>query len=334
MPNTPVRAAAEGMSDYPRNPQSKGFVRNLLMGWSSRASDAPATSEQERFMNQHVNRRNVFASSAAMAAAAIPFESSNAEPVEAPLDKVNRLARELSLAMDDWMADLGGAKDEFVAEIFPSKAREFPIGFRHNLGDWSPDEELVSLAQEFKEAEAKWCELRDQCDVAIGDFEEKHGLPADHCPTKDYPEYWEERHVECDPLINASADAAEVCDGIRKRLHAIPAKTIAGIAAKAQTLRFDTGLYPEEPERLMKDWDWDVECLHLFVQEASAMAASFDARFGRAFTTGLIPTGRGSYVPAGSISLTEILRRYDLAAAEGESTMPREDVIASFAAAC
>jgi hypothetical protein len=32
MPKTPVRAAAEGMPNYPRNPQRLGFFRELLMG--------------------------------------------------------------------------------------------------------------------------------------------------------------------------------------------------------------------------------------------------------------------------------------------------------------
>lgn len=45
--------------------------------------------------------------------------------------------------------------------------------------------------------------------------------------------------------------------------------------------------------------------------------------------TTLIPTGRGSYVPTGSISLAELLlRRYDLA--DGHRTMAREAVIAAF----
>lgn len=44
--------------------------------------------------------------------------------------------------------------------------------------------------------------------------------------------------------------------------------------------------------------------------------------------TRLIPTGRGSYVRAGTIPLAELLRRYDLAA--GHTTMPRDAVIAAF----
>jgi hypothetical protein len=99
----------------------------------------PPTIEAGRsIMNQHVNRRKVFASSVALAAAAIPFDNGNASPLpqsEAPVTKVNRLARELSLAMDDWMKDLGEGPDACVAHIYPSKSR-WHSGFQsfHGLG--------------------------------------------------------------------------------------------------------------------------------------------------------------------------------------------------------
>ncbi|TIO90455.1 MAG: hypothetical protein E5X98_03715, partial [Mesorhizobium sp.] len=59
------------MSNYPRNPQSNGFIRKLLMRWSSPAKYARVTEEfvQESFMNQHVDRRALLASSAAATAA-------------------------------------------------------------------------------------------------------------------------------------------------------------------------------------------------------------------------------------------------------------------------
>jgi len=76
-----------------------------------------------------------------------------------------------------------------------------------------------------------------------------------------------QRSVACDHFIDAVADAAGELDVLANRIRAIPAATIAGIAAKAATLQFDTSLYPEEPERPLRDWDWDVECLYLFVQE-------------------------------------------------------------------
>ncbi|ESY70017.1 hypothetical protein X742_05770 [Mesorhizobium sp. LNHC232B00] len=45
----------------------------------------------------------------------------------------------------------------------------------------------------------------------------------------------------------------------------------------------------------------------------------------------LIPTGRGSYMRAGTITLAELLRRYDMADG-GHQTMTREAVIAAFVA--
>ncbi|MGX5805341.1 hypothetical protein ACWGS9_29505 [Bradyrhizobium sp. Arg314] len=77
MPNTPVRAAAEGMSDYPRNSHrthpfaiAGAFFRKVLMPWHARAKNAVVTKEsvQESFMNQHVDRRALLASSAVAAA--------------------------------------------------------------------------------------------------------------------------------------------------------------------------------------------------------------------------------------------------------------------------
>jgi hypothetical protein len=77
MPNTSVRAAAEGMPNYPRNPHRFALVRKLLMRWSSRAENAPViqSSVQESFMNQHVDRRQLVAGTAfaAMASSSTAF---------------------------------------------------------------------------------------------------------------------------------------------------------------------------------------------------------------------------------------------------------------------
>jgi hypothetical protein len=43
----------------------------------------------------------------------------------------------------------------------------------------------------------------------------------------------------------------------------------------------------------------------------------------------VIPTGRGSYIRPGQVSLAELLRRYDLAHPE-HTIMPREAVIAAY----
>ncbi|MER8628536.1 hypothetical protein NKH55_02000 [Mesorhizobium opportunistum] len=71
MPNTSVRAAAEGMPDYPRNPHRFAFVRKVLMFWHARAGREPVVSNSvpESFMNQHVDRRALLTSSAIASAA-------------------------------------------------------------------------------------------------------------------------------------------------------------------------------------------------------------------------------------------------------------------------
>lgn len=108
-------------------------------------------------MNQQINRRHLV-SSTVVAVGAIglaPFDV--AEAKVAAVTRVNALARELSFAMDDWMVDLGGAPDEYVAEIYPSKARKYAIGFRNTLAGWSSDEKLFALEAAFH---TEWAALR------------------------------------------------------------------------------------------------------------------------------------------------------------------------------
>ncbi|RWX70523.1 hypothetical protein EN780_03110 [Mesorhizobium sp. M4B.F.Ca.ET.089.01.1.1] len=73
MSNTNAQTAAEGMSDYPRNPQRfthvRAFFRKVLMPWHARAESQTEPIVQESFMNQHVDRRTLLTSSAAATAA-------------------------------------------------------------------------------------------------------------------------------------------------------------------------------------------------------------------------------------------------------------------------
>lgn len=111
MPNTTVRAAAEGLPSYPRNSHGLGFVRKLLMAWASRAGSKPAARRpvQESFMNQHVHRRALIAASTGAACAlavagphssAIPapesFENFRPDPAFAALDRLKAADRALS----------------------------------------------------------------------------------------------------------------------------------------------------------------------------------------------------------------------------------------------
>lgn len=98
MPNTSVRAAAEGMPN--------------------------------------VNRRNALALAGSGIVAALATVAAPTRAVactEAPVTRVNRLAFELSGAMDDWMADLGvdGVPDRWKAHIYPASQSTYPVGFEH-----------------------------------------------------------------------------------------------------------------------------------------------------------------------------------------------------------
>ncbi|TPL75124.1 hypothetical protein [Mesorhizobium sp. B2-3-15] len=136
------------------------------------------------------------------------------------------------------------------------------------------DEALVALAAQFEEHHTKYRVIHAQCERTHSEFEEKHGEPERHLPFKDHREYWTLRHVQCDPITKECEDAAIVLDEIGKRMRAIPAHSVAGIAAKATTLQFDTSLYPDQPEAPLNEWNWDVECLHLFIEEVRRLAAA------------------------------------------------------------
>ncbi|BCG80100.1 hypothetical protein [Mesorhizobium sp. 113-3-3] len=161
-------------------------------------------------MNQHVNRRTVFANSAAAAAAAVavmPFDEAKAGVVPAATElavtRVNRLTRELSLAMDDWMTDLGDEPDAWVAHVYPSKSR-FQSGFqsRHNLGGWHPDEKIFALEAAFHE---EWRTLRTM-EPALNEAEKN---------------YWAFRVQR--PVMG------EMTDEEIKRLHATPVGDLANL---------------------------------------------------------------------------------------------------------
>ncbi|WP_156941282.1 hypothetical protein [Mesorhizobium sp. LSHC422A00] len=151
------------------------------------------------------------------------------------------------MAMDDWMANLGGADDQWVAEVWPAKSRTFAIGFRHNLGGWKPEEELVDLAAQFQELEVKVLAARETWDQTIDEFEGKYRDPRDMFPTSKFEPYWRQRTEQCDPGIKLVEALCAEANCVGNRMRAIPAQSIQGIAAKAATLRFDTGLYPDDP---------------------------------------------------------------------------------------
>lgn len=127
MPNNPVRAAAEGMPDCPRNPHRFSFVRKLLMSWHARAENIPVTetSVQETIMNQHVDRRALLTSSA-IATAAIASASQEARAGGDPgvsrelegLIAAKHAAYARFIAAIDLVTDLESAHLSKSAELF------------------------------------------------------------------------------------------------------------------------------------------------------------------------------------------------------------------------
>ncbi len=130
MPNTPVRAAAEGMPEISR----RYFLTNTV------------------------------AVGAAAATVALPVVAEAAAPAEHAVIRVNHLAKELSVAMGDWMEDMDresrGGYSHWVAIVHPANLIENPVSFR-NSADAHPDAELFRLVAKFEEADAEMKRLGD-----------------------------------------------------------------------------------------------------------------------------------------------------------------------------
>lgn len=127
MPNT-VRAAAEGLPDYPHNPPRSGFFRELRMRWDSRWVTEPPDQnpDQESFMNQHVDRRSLLASAAsipAIGAATIATADTCPAAELADLIADYRMAREAFNAALD--AEEAAEHDYFV--IQPKREYVIPL---------------------------------------------------------------------------------------------------------------------------------------------------------------------------------------------------------------
>lgn len=80
----------------------------------------------------HITRRAALSTLSAIPLM-VTLPAPAAQPQEAPRDRVNRLAFELSKAMDDWMVDLGfeGVPDLWMARVWPAGQRKFPVLFEH-----------------------------------------------------------------------------------------------------------------------------------------------------------------------------------------------------------
>lgn len=81
-------------------------------------------------INRRSFLRNTAAAGAAGATVAVPVVVA-AE--EMPVTRVNRLAHELSRAMDDWCSDMdyGNGPNVWKAHVYPSRHLQYPVMFEH-----------------------------------------------------------------------------------------------------------------------------------------------------------------------------------------------------------
>lgn len=228
MPNTPVRAAAEGMPSYPQKRRWIVFFRKLPMPWHSRAGTEPAEPSKpvESFMNQHVNRRALGPAAAAFASISIVPAQAFAAQQEYAVARVNRLACELAGAMDEWMADLAidGVPDLWKAHIYPASHTNHPVAFEH-LGaageDMAPQKPLSKVAELESVFQAEWQKHRDMLpthDAAERRyFEERAELtrPVKREPTREEIDALRKMTVDELRHANLGASTSEYDEAIR-----------------------------------------------------------------------------------------------------------------------
>lgn len=111
-----------------------------------------------------MNRRNLLAGGAAALPLAVAGVST-AAPVEIPtvynpLDRVTRLARELSEALAEWNGELFGG-GPWIARVYPAGSRSHPISLEDTSAPWSPIRDLFD----------QWQQTRRDCNKPKTDAE-------------------------------------------------------------------------------------------------------------------------------------------------------------------
>lgn len=141
-----------------------------------------------------------------------------------------------------------------------------------------PDAELIALGSEFERHYAEYlalCEQSDRACAILDDEAQQMGLTRGGLA---WFELRKQRGAEAANKI--TNDKAEELDKIAKRIRAIPATSIIGLAVKASLLPFT--VYNMEDEIALKngapmnDMDWVTQCLHDFVAEIRRMAGGSD----------------------------------------------------------
>lgn len=114
----------------------------------------------------------------AAAAAPLTLNAVQAGPTEPARLKVNRLAEELSLALDEWMGEMP-AGAHWVATVHPASRNDYPVAIRN--ARTTPIERMDAATKEFVAA-AK------ALDPKIVAFQRVHDIETGACVAL-WPEY-------------------------------------------------------------------------------------------------------------------------------------------------
>lgn len=126
MPNTSVRAAAEGLPGFPQKADRFGFLRKLTTLLSRARAMTP--EQEENIMNIHVNRRSLVAVATVSSVLAFPADFAEAvAPVEPIADHPWVVARDLADRLSEVLDDIDGGA--WHADIYPSESGTHSIAF-------------------------------------------------------------------------------------------------------------------------------------------------------------------------------------------------------------
>jgi len=115
---------------------------------------------------EKISRRcALVAASTAVSASILPSNAAIPVVSELPVNRVNRLARELSEAMDAWMEDLGidGKSDLWKAHIYPARFTKYPVSFEHLNSDGSGSYPHRPIERLY----AEWRAVRDRPNLQL-----------------------------------------------------------------------------------------------------------------------------------------------------------------------
>jgi hypothetical protein len=209
MPNTPVRAAAEGMPSINRRKAlaitGSGLVA-ALAGLAASVQKAPAA----------------------------------ALVVEQPWEKAKGLAHDLSDALnhlDDGVWD---------ALVKPSMSTASPVWFRQDMSKRPPDADLLALGRELDRELAFYDGLRQECHrlyalclplFVIGGYRDEQDAFFAASKASGH-----------DKACRVADRSFRRLDKLAKRIDAVPAVTVAGFAVKATALLWDIFLCESDDE--------------------------------------------------------------------------------------